>query len=65
MMNQHPGREPDLILKIDSSWRTSLKRQMKEANRIEETDPSALMNSKTEWGANSVPRITIHQPVKQ
>ena len=61
MMTQHPGRIPDFRMKYHSSWRTSLQRQIQEAIHIEETDPSSLMNSKAEWGANSVPRITVHQ----
>ena len=47
--------------RIDRSWKTSLQRQIHEAIKIEETDPSDLMNSRSEWGANCVPRVKINQ----
>ena len=61
MMIHHPGRQHDFLFKFEKSWKTSLQRQIQEAIRIEETDPGSLMNSKTEFGANSVPRVTIQQ----
>ena len=32
---------------------------------IDEESPSDLMNSRSEWGANSVPRVTVHQHQEQ
>ena len=61
MINDHPGRQPDFSYKIDRSWKTSLQRQIHEAIKIEETDPSDKMNSRSEWGANCVPRVKINQ----
>ena len=61
MSNDHPGRQPEFSFKMDRSWKTSLQRQIHEAIRIEETDPSDLMNSRSEWGANCVPRIKVNQ----
>ena len=38
-----------------------------EAILIDQEDPEAKLNSKAEWGLNSIPRLVVHQdlPVSQ
>ena len=56
----HQGEVISFIFKVDKTWRTSLSRQIRESLMINQEDPSKLINSKSEWGAqNGVPRITI------
>ena len=57
----HPGCTPNFSFKLDRSWKTSLQRQVWEAIKIEESPLNELMNSRSEWGSNSIPRVTIHQ----
>ena len=38
-----------------------MERQIMEALKIAETPPETLMNSKSEWGNNSVPRVVVQQ----
>ena len=59
MMNHHPDEAPDFSFKLDKSHRSSLHRQLSEAIKIDETPVDELMNSKSEFGSNSVPRVTI------
>ena len=61
-MEDHGGklREEDVLVKVEEHSRTTLSRQVGEGVRIEEEeDPGALLNSKSEFGHNRVPRIRI------
>ena len=58
-MLHHPGRSPNFKFKVDKTWKSSLGRQIREAILINQEDPNRLMNSKSEWGNNGIPRITI------
>ena len=57
--NEHSGSIPDFTFKLHKTHKTSLERQIKEALLIEHTDNKSLMNSKSEWGFNSIPRVRI------
>ena len=59
MHNHHPNQTHDFSYKLDRTWKTSLQRQIREAMMIDETPDHQLMNSKSEFGANSVPRVVI------
>ena len=61
MMNNHSNEQPDFKFSLDKSWKTSLLRQLREAMLIDATPPDELMNSKSEFGSNSVPRVVIEQ----
>ena len=61
LVNNHNGASPDFKFSLHGSWKTSLERQLQEAIKIDQTPNDLLMNSKAEWGSNSIPRITIHQ----
>ena len=60
-MEDHGGklREEDVLVKVEEHSRTTLSRQVGEGVRIEEEDPGALLNSKSEFGHNRIPRIRI------
>ena len=57
--NFHPQEPPNFIYKQHRTWKSSLERQVGEAIMINETKPGSLMNSKSEWGHNSIPRISV------
>ena len=61
MVNKHQGAQWDYKFDLHKSWKTSLERQIMEAIKISETPPDDLMNSKSEWGNNSVPRVVVEQ----
>ena len=61
MVNHHKGEVPNFAFKVDRSWRSSLERQLMESLRID-NEVGNLMNSRTEFGANSIPRVTANQP---
>ena len=46
-------------MKVEEHCRTTLSRQVGAGVRIEEEDPGALLNSKSEFGHNRGPRIWI------
>ena len=60
-MNEHEGKlkKTDMKMRIISKPRKALQRQVEEAVRISEEEPEALMNSKSEYGNNRIPRITV------
>ena len=41
------------------SFRSSLERQIMESIYIDDEDPEVRLNSRSEWGANKVPRLII------
>ena len=55
----HNGIPPTYTCKAIKTYRTSLSRQIGEALAINNTDARILMNSKAEFGQNSIPRISI------
>ena len=59
MLNHHKEEAPDFIYKLDKQWKTSLSRQIGEALCISKADPATLMNSKSEWGSNRIPRVVV------
>ena len=60
-MEEHGGglKEEDVLVKVEEQSRTTLSRQVGEGVRIEEEEPGALLNSKSEFGHNRVPRLRI------
>ena len=59
--NVHGGNmdESQLIAKIISKPKKALQRQIEEAVRILEEEPQALLNSKSGYGVNKIPRISV------
>ena len=55
----HRDQEPKFAFKLDRSWKNSLQRQIAESILIQETPLESLINSKSEWGAYSIPRLTV------
>ena len=65
-VNDHrESEEPNFIFKVHKSFTSSLERQIREAIRIDEEPVEALMNSKSEWGLNSIPRVTVVQDIPE
>ena len=60
-VNEHEGklRKNDMKMHIISKPRKALQRQVEEAIRIAEEEPEAIMNSKSGYGNNHIPRITV------
>ena len=60
-MEDHEGnlRDEDVLVKVEEHSRTTLSRQVGEGVRIEEEEPGALLNSKSEFGHNRGPHIRI------
>ena len=54
----HPSKTtpPKFTVKILSSHKSATERQISEAIAIEESDYDNLLNSKSEWGMNAIPR---------
>ena len=48
--------EPEFSVKLVGKCRTSTERQIKESLLIDKEDPKSLINNKSEWGQNPVPR---------
>ena len=57
----HPESTPNFTFKLNKSWPSSLQRQIWEAMMIENTPTHELMNSRSEYGGNSIPRVSIQQ----
>ena len=57
----YQGEEPDFSFTLHRSWKTSLARQIGEAIQIANSDQDLLMNSRSEWGQNRVPRVQVHE----
>ena len=56
--HQHMETPPDFSISLVRSHKSSLERQIHEAVSIELADPQViLMNGKSEWGQNRVPRV--------
>ena len=53
----HQGQDPQFIFQLHKVWKNSLSRQIGEAIAISEEDPNILMNSRSEWGSNPIPRV--------
>ena len=56
---KHRDLEPKFAFKLDRSWKSSLQRQIAESILIQETPLESLINSKSEWGSYSIPRLTV------
>ena len=61
-MIHHQGITPSFTFEVNKAYKTSLSRQIGEAIMINSTDQSKLMNSKSEFGMNAVPRVVIEDP---
>ena len=59
MLLHHPGDTPEFSIKAERSYKTSLGRQIGEAIKIGMSESRFLMNSKTEWGGNKIPRVVV------
>ena len=59
MLLHHPGDSPEFSIKAEKSYKTSLGRQIGEAMKIGQSNPLFLMNSKSEWGGNKIPRVVV------
>ena len=53
---QHEGLEPNYSFRFMKQHKTSLERQISEGLLIESTEADFILNSKGEWGCNSIPR---------
>ena len=62
MANHHPGQVPAFKFEMHKVWKTSLSHQIGEAMEISRHDPTKLMNSKSEWGMNTIPRVKVLAP---
>ena len=57
-LHQDTLRQPRFTAKKVGAYKTSTVRQIREAIRIDAADYHHLMNSKSEWGQNAIPRQT-------
>ena len=65
-INDHPNSSNhNFKFKVHESYQNSLERQIKEAILIDKEDPAVKLNSKAEWGLNSIPRVTIVQDIPE
>ena len=65
-MNDHSNSpNHNFQFKVHESYQNSLERQIKEAILIDREDPAVKLNSKAEWGLNSIPRVTIVQDMPE
>ena len=58
-LKDHPEKKPEYEFKVMRSYRSSLERQIWESIFIDEENPEVRLNSRSEWGANKVPRLII------
>ena len=58
---KHNNMQPKFKYKLHKSWRKSLQRQIAESLLIQETPVEHLINSKSEWGNYSIPRLTVER----
>ena len=65
MPNCHQGMEPRFQFKADRSWKSALERQLGEALLIDNTPQEHLMNGKSEWGLNPIPRVKIENKFEE
>ena len=65
MSNCHQGMEPRFQFKADRSWKSALERQLGEALLIDNTPQEHLMNGKSEWGLNPIPRVKIENKFEE
>ena len=56
---EHKEAKPEFQFKVVKSYRSSLDRQISEAILIDNEPPQHLLNSKSEWGSNRIPRLII------
>ena len=56
---EHADVLPNFSYKVDKTWKTALERQVGESILIDNEDKSCILNSRSEWGHNAVPRLTI------
>ena len=58
-VNDHPSQVPNFAYVAQKSWKTALERQVGESILIDNEDKTCILNSRSEWGHNAVPRLTI------
>ena len=56
----HPNESPDFSFKLHKSSKTSLACQIGDALEITGHNCSSLMNCRSEWGMNGVPRVSVN-----
>ena len=61
----HSGQDHNFAFKVHQSFKSSLARQIMEAIMIDQEDPTAKLNSRAEWGLNSIPRLVVHQDLPE
>ena len=61
----HNNATPKFKFKLHKSWKTSLQRQIAESLLIQETPIEHLINSKSEWGNYSIPRLTVEKETER
>ena len=64
-LNDHKGQDHNFTFKVHQSYKSSLERQIRETILIDSEDPEAKLNSKDEWGLNSIPRFIVHQDIPE
>ena len=62
ILKHHPAEKPGFKWTLHRPWKTSLARQLGEAILIAIISQDRLMNSKSEWGNNRIPRVVLDQP---
>ena len=60
----HEGQEVRWSMKVEKCFQSPMQRQIREAQEIEYSTADILMNSKSEWNSNPIPRIVMEFPVK-
>ena len=58
-LNHHKDLKPAFSFTVDRQWKSSLERQIGEALLISNSPEDELLNCKTEWGCNPIPRAKI------
>ena len=59
-MNDHPGEIPlKYQFKVKKTFKSSLERQIYESVMIDQQDRSQILNSRSEWGSNRIPRLMV------
>ena len=59
-LNDHPGETPPKYqFEVKKTFRSSLERQIFESVMIDQQDRSQILNSRSEWGSNRIPRLMV------
>ena len=59
-MNDHPGEiPPKYQFEVKKTFKSSLERQIFESVMIDQQDKGQILNSRSEWGSNRIPRLMV------